>query len=282
MSLSLSAWEEVLTNLLSVPVGLSLLARFTPAALAASRYYRLLHRVQSALTLFVHLLLATSNLSLEQALYLKLGLKPKEHERRIHPLVIVTSVPRGALKVQQTILLASLLALGAEAWLSRDPASSLAQLARAILSHASLVISAAVTLLTLPLDGPSLRVSYTLAGLDSIYSQSPETTGAQSSDERLGFAPIEIIFPLLPERLADGTVVPLPEDANGASRSRSRSSEGGQTPEDAPDAEGWVKVAATNKKRDVYVRRTAGGAGRGWELRLELAHDHPLKQQKTE
>ncbi|KAE8234256.1 hypothetical protein CF326_g701 [Tilletia indica] len=258
--------EEVLTSVVSLPVALSLFARFTPAAISGSFYYTQLHRLQSALTFFVHLLLATSNLSLEHALYLKLSMKPKEHERKVHPLVIVTSVPRGALKVQQTVLAASLLALGSQYWLSYQPNSGIAQLARTLLAHASLIISAAMTMLSLPLDGPSLQVMYTLTGLESIYSQGYET-GTQTSEEQLSFAPIDIILPSLPARTADGKVLPMPDQ-------KSSSTQG----QDEPDAEGWLKVAATNKKRDVYVRKTAGGRGRGWELKTELAADHPMKE----
>ncbi|CAD6889814.1 unnamed protein product [Tilletia laevis] len=271
--MSVSALEEILTSVLSIPVGLSLVSRFTPAAISSSGYYTQLHRIQSVLTLFIHLLLATSNLSLEHALYLKLSLKPKEHERKVHSLVVVTSVPRGALKVQQTVLTASLLALGAQFWLSRQPDLGVAQLARTALVHASLIISAAMTALTLPLDGPSLRVQYTLTGLESIYSQGPET-GTESSEERQCFAPIDIILPALPARSANGTVIPLPAADKKDPSSRTTAAAAG---EDEPDAQGWLKIAATNKKRDVYVRKTAGGRGRGWELKTELADDHPLK-----
>ncbi|KAL9934901.1 hypothetical protein V8E36_005977 [Tilletia maclaganii] len=294
-----AAAEEILTALGSIPVGLALLGRFTPLATSSSFYYTQLHRLQSVLTLFVHLLLATSNLSLEHALYLKLSLKPAQHARSVHSLVVVTSVPRGGLKVQQAVLAFSLLATAAAAWVSRQPTSTPAHLARAILAHASLVLSAAMTLLTLPLDGPSLQVHYTLAGLDAIYQQAPETTGAFHASEREEFAPIELIWPFLPERRPDGTLGPRSQAAMSSSiaakpapRSRRRAAADpagattaeeaqmlAQAEQDEPDAEGWVKVAETNKKQDVYVRRTVQGTpGRGWELETRLGEGHPLRE----
>ncbi|KAK0550328.1 hypothetical protein OC846_003713 [Tilletia horrida] len=286
--MSLAVLEEVLTAAASVPLGLSLLSRYTPSAISSSSYYVAIHRIQTTLTLFLNLLLSTSSLSLEHALYLKLSLKPKDHQRQVHSLVVVTSVPRGALKVQQTILTLSFLAWTAQAWLSqRSSASSgttaLPALARALLAHLSLIVSAAVTLITLPLDGPSLRVNYLVTGLEALDQQSPETTGTTFSDERLNFAPIDIILPLLPDRRADGSVIQqdktAPSPAAAAALKAASAQAGQEAP--VPDAYGWLKVANTNKKRDVYVRKTPAGKGRGWQIKTEMADDHPLKSKSS-